>query len=127
LRILKSLVSERLLESLCELVGAGCSSASAVGAFYSFDNIFCLHALDELGDALGVTVAAAYEFCGFDGVVVCKGDFDLTGTGAFCGVFDRLCHNINSFALSLIYKTLYHRFGENVYVFSKKMIFVNIA
>ena len=93
LRILEGLFCEGFFECLCELVRAGCAATSAVGAFHSCDNVFGLHAFDELGDALCVAVATANEFCGFNGVVVCEGDLDLTGTGAFCGVFDTLCHN----------------------------------
>ena len=106
MRILEGLFCEGFFERLCELVGAGGAASSAIGAFYSCDHVFGFHAFDKLGDALCVTMATADKFCGFDGVVVCKGDLDLTGAGAFCGVFDTLCPNDVSFVLFLVYRLL---------------------
>ena len=87
------LICKCFFKSECELVGAGCASAAAVGAFDACDNVFCLHAFDELSDALGVTVATADEFNGIDHAV-CDLHVDLTGASAFGFVFDVFGHGL---------------------------------
>ena len=99
------LLCESGFESLCELIGAGGASGTALGALKTCDNVGCLHSCDELGNALGVAVASAYELNGVDHAI---GDLnlDLTGAGAFGGVFDVFSHGKYSFVLFFVRKTV---------------------
>ena len=58
------------LQGISKLVGTGGFFHAAVDAVEAFDHGVDVHALDELGNALQVAVAAADEFNIFDGLSV---------------------------------------------------------
>ena len=59
-----------LFQRVRKLVGTGSFFHAAVDAVEAFDHGVDVHALDELGNALQVAVAAADEFNIFDGLSV---------------------------------------------------------
>ena len=128
------LLCESGFESLCELIGAGGASGTALGALKTCDNVGCLHSCDELRNALGVAVSSANELNGIDHAV---GDLnlDLAGTSTLGCVFNVLCHNHDSFlscffrrdTMCFRYYSLYHIFLKKIAFFDKKIIFVYIA
>ena len=99
------LLCESGFKSLCELIGAGGASGAAFRALKAFDDIGCLHTLDELGDALGVAVASADELNGIDHAVG-NLHLDLTGASTLGCVFNVLGHSHYSFILFFVGKTV---------------------
>ena len=99
------LLCESGFQRLCELIGAGGASGTAFGALETFDDVGCLHAFDELGDALGVAVASADELNGIDHAVG-KLHLDLAGASTFGCVFNVFCHGDYSFILFFVRKTV---------------------
>lgn len=75
------------LQSLCQLVRAGGGSAAAADALYAGDDFIDIHALNELADALQVTVAAAEEVqVMYLAVLNVKNDLLRAGAAGFVSV-----------------------------------------
>ena len=63
-------IRESGLESQRELVRTGCSAKTALCSLEFFDDVICLHTVDELCDSFGVAVTAADEADIFDDSVL---------------------------------------------------------
>ena len=63
-------LSKSTFQSLCQLVGAGSTSALAVCTLKPFDDLVNIHALAELCHTLSVSVAAARELDALDDLTV---------------------------------------------------------
>ena len=70
------MIREGGFQSLRELVRTGCSAKTALCSLEFFNDVICLHAVDELCDSVGVTLAAADEADIFnDSVFKIESDF----------------------------------------------------
>ena len=80
---------QSLFQSDGELVGAAGGLAAAADAAQTLDSLLNAHALDELGNALQVTVAAAHEIDGLDDVAL---QLDIDASGASAAGHVSICH-----------------------------------
>ena len=77
-------LTNRFLQRLSELIGAGSGLHAAVNAFYAGDHIFDLHALYKSADAFQIAIAAADELeVLYNAVLNIKEDPLRTGTLGF--------------------------------------------
>ena len=72
---------ESLFQSDGQLIGAAGGLAAAADAAQTLDRLLNAHTLNELGNALEVTVAAAEEGNGLDGVAI-QLNINASGAGA---------------------------------------------
>ena len=93
---MKSGVVPDLLQSGCQLVGAGGAFAAAGDAFQAGDDLIDLHAFYQRADALQVAVAAADVLDIFQ-LAFLDIKEDAAGTSAFGGVF--VMHGGKSFLI----------------------------
>lgn len=63
-------IRESGLQSQRELVRTGCSAKTALCSLEFFDDVICLHAVDELCDSFSVAVTASDEADIFDDSVL---------------------------------------------------------
>ena len=85
-------LSQCTLEILSDLVGAAGGTGAAGDTLHAGNGILGLHALEQTANALQVTVAAADDLDGLDGVVIVQHDVGLFRAGALVGKAERLAH-----------------------------------
>ena len=93
------------LQRPCELVRTTCVLVAAGDALQTLDDLVGRHTLDELADALQITVASADERHVVDGVVVVQLYVDRAAACALCGIV-KLFHDVLVILLSVSFEIL---------------------